>query len=275
MSCQNNPNIEVQGHRGCRGLLPENSLPAFEKAIKLGVHTLEMDVVITKDKKVLVSHEPFMRADICFDSEGDEIKKSEERTFNIYEMDYDGVLLYDCGSKSHPDYPDQKNQPVQKPLLKDVFELAQSLSSEVRFNIEIKSKKEYDGTFTPAPEEFVALVLEVIDNYQMEDRTNLQSFDLRTLEAIRKQAPDMKVALLVDEDEDIESKLKKLSYKPEIVSPEYKALTHDVVKNLQKNDYQVVPWTVNESDDLQTMIDFKVDAIITDYPDRLINMLKN
>lgn len=107
MSCNQEQNIDIQGHRGCRGLLPENSMPAFIRAIELGVHTLELDLAISKDKKVVVSHEPFMSRKICLYASGNEILQSMDMKYNLYEMTYDEIKQFDCGLKFHPDYPNQ------------------------------------------------------------------------------------------------------------------------------------------------------------------------
>ena len=274
MSCDSPNFIDVQGHRGCRGLLPENSLIAFERAIELGVHTLELDLVISRDKKVVVSHEPFMNSVICFAPNGQEIRPEKEWDFNLYQMDYEEIINFDCGSKFHPDYPDQINKKVFKPLLSDVFELADSMSESIKFNIELKSDESYDNSYAPAPNEFARLVLDVIDQYDMSERTNLQSFDIRTLESINRLSPSMKLALLVDEDEEILTKLNLLSFTPEIISPEFNLLNASIVKDLQSKNFKVIPWTVNKKKDLKKMINYGVDGIITDYPDVLLDLLR-
>ncbi|MBV7270416.1 glycerophosphodiester phosphodiesterase [Winogradskyella sp. WHY3] len=273
MSCNSGKQIDIQGHRGCRGLLPENTLPAFEKAIDLGVNTLELDIAITKNNKVVVSHEPFMSRAICFNAEGNEIPDSMDMYYNLYKMTHREIKQFDCGSKFHPSYPDQKKLKTYKPLLSEVFELVKAKRSDVHFNVEIKSKVEYYGIYTPYPENYVKIVLDEIKDYGMFNRINLQSFDLAILEEVKKQAPKMKVALLVDEDEIIKTKLEKLSYKPEIISPYYKLLTQNEVREFQSRSFQVIPWTINSEDNMKQMIHWEVDGIITDYPDRLIKIL--
>lgn len=116
MSCNSETQIDIQGHRGCRGLFPENSLPAFEKAIDLGVTTLELDLAITKDHKVVVSHEPYMNSVICFDPDGNTIDASMERKYNLYQMTHEEIKQFDCGSKVHSNYPNQKKLKTYKPL---------------------------------------------------------------------------------------------------------------------------------------------------------------
>lgn len=275
MSCNSQPQLDVQGHRGCRGLYPENSLPAFKKAIDLGVTTLELDIAITKDHEVVVSHEPFMSRTICFNPEGKVIPEDMDMTYNLYEMTHEEIKQFNCGSKHHPSYPNQIKLKTYKPLLSEVFELAKAKNPKVRFNIEIKSKPKYYGVYTPQPEEYVKIVLNHIKAHQMFNLVNLQSFDLTILEEIKKQSPKMPVALLVDEDETMAGKLAKLSYKPEIISPYFKLLTADNISDYQSQGYQIIPWTINKETDMKTMLAWNVDGIITDYPNLLMDLLAN
>lgn len=275
MSCNSEKQIDIQGHRGCRGLLPENSLPAFEKAIDLGVHTLELDIVISKDNKVVVSHEPFMNPIICFDSNGESIPENSAEHFNLYQMNYDEIKQFDCGSKFHPTYPNQEKLKTYKPLLSEVFDLVKSKNSDVKFNIEIKSETEYYGIFIPQPEAYVKLVLDDINKQDMFSRVNLQSFDVAILEEIKKQAPKMKVALLIEDNETIDEKLEAMSFQPEIISPYFKLLSFESVKSYQAKGFQIIPWTINDEADMKQMIEWQVDGIITDYPDQLIEILKS
>lgn len=268
--------MDIQGHRGCRGLYPENSLPAFTKAVELGVHTLELDVVVSKDLKVVVSHEPYMNHEIALDVSGNIINAKQGTNYNLYEMTYDSIKMYDCGSKIHPRFPEQKKLKVHKPLLEDVVTLADSMSNNtIKYNIEIKSLPEYDGIFTPDIDTFVKLVTTIIEDTNITNRTTLQSFDLRALEIIKQRFPDINIALLVDEHETIDQKLKQLSFKPDILSPYYKLLSAQKVSDLQDSKMKVIPWTLNNVEDMQRMIDFKVDGIITDYPDRLIALFNS
>lgn len=274
MGCSNHKQIDIQGHRGCRGLYPENSLPAFAKAIDLGVHTLELDIVINKDNEVVVSHEPFMSRTICYDSRGGDIPDSMDMQYNLYKMTHKEIKQFDCGSKFHKVYPDQIKLGTYKPLLVEVFELAKSKNSNVKFNIEIKSKPEYYGIYTPEPEEYVSLVLDEISRSHMFNQSNLQSFDIIILEEIKRQSPKMKLALLVDEDETINDKLHKLSFKPEIISPYFKLLTLGLINYFHDNGYEIIPWTVNSKQDMTPLLRWGVDGIITDYPNILLELTK-
>jgi glycerophosphoryl diester phosphodiesterase len=274
-NCNTSHEIDIQGHRGCRGLMPENTLPAFEKAIDLGVNTLELDLAISKDRQVVVSHEPYMNSLFCLDTLGNEITFKDKKANNLFKMMYQEIKAFDCGTKQFQRFPNQVKIKTYKPLLSEVFELAKAKRSNVRFNIEIKADSIYDDIYTPLPEEFVRLVLEQINMHNAFEITNLQSFDLRILEEVKRQAPKMKIALLVDEDEEIEEKLSRLSYSPEIISPYFKLLDEALVKNYRADGFKIIPWTINDVEDMQLMINYKVDGIITDYPDRLIELLKN
>lgn len=274
MNCEPIKTIDIQGHRGCRGLMPENTIPAFKKAIELGVNTLELDVAVSKDNIVVVSHEPYMNSVICLDVNGAEISKDDEKNLNLYQMSFDSIQHYDCGLKPYPRFPEQEKIKTHKPSLDAVFKAAKQLNLNIKFNIEIKAEPEYDGIYTPKPKEFVKLVLDVINQNNAFDETNLQSFDVRILEAIKKQSPKMPVALLVDENEDIWEKMNQMTFAPDIISPYYKLLDAKTVSSLQTENFQVIPWTLNTIEDMQAMINLNVDGIITDYPNRLINILK-
>lgn len=266
--------INIQGHRGCRGLLPENTLEAFNKAIELGVHTIELDVAVSQDNIVVVSHEPFMSRTICLDVNGKDIPKSDDKNYNLYQMTFDEIKQFDCGSKYHPRHPKQEKIKAYKPSLDEVMKSSKQLNSNIKFNIEFKTKLEYDGVFTPFPKEFVQLVLDVVNKNDAFNETNLQSFDLRILEEIKLQAPNMKVALLVDKYENIRNKMAKMDFLPEIIGPYYKLLEAKTVENLQAEGFKVIPWTINSVRDMQKMIDFQVDGIISDYPDKLMELLE-
>lgn len=273
MSCNSIQTIEVQGHRGCRGLMPENTLEAFQKAIEMGVQTIELDVAVSKDNVVVVSHEPFMSRTICLDPDGSIIPETDDKKYNLYQMTFDSIKRFDCGTKFHPRFTEQQKIKTYKPSLDEVLKASKKQNPHIKFNIEIKSRPEYDGVYTPEPKEFVTLVLNVITENEVFQASNLQSFDLRVLEEIKRQSPKIKVALLIEGTEDIRSKLSRLTYKPEIISPYYKLLNEKTVRNLRAENFKVIPWTVNSKEDLKLMIDLKVDEIITDYPDRLIQII--
>ncbi|MEM7037442.1 MAG: glycerophosphodiester phosphodiesterase family protein, partial [Bacteroidota bacterium] len=180
-----------QGHRGARGHLPENSIPGFEKALELGVSIMEMDVVISQDGQVVLSHEPWFSPKICVDPNGKELEGKPKKDHLIYQMPYETVKTYDCGCKGHPGFAKQKPLSVHKPLLKDVVATVEAKAKALglpapQYNIEIKSKKSGDNKKHPAPKAFAKTVLDEIQRLGIQDRTIIQSFDRRPLRELNK-----------------------------------------------------------------------------------------
>jgi glycerophosphoryl diester phosphodiesterase len=267
------PKFDLQGHRGARGLRPENTIPAFLLALDSGVTTIELDLAITKDKQVIVSHEPWMSAAICLHADGSGIKAKEERKFNIYQMTYDQVKSFDCGSKVHDDFPSQLKMKIGKPLLSEVIVAVEDhiksyTQYEVDYNIEIKTTPEDDNKFHPSPEEFSDLVFNLIDQYLPLERIVIQSFDFRVLKYWHEKHPEIRLAALVENTKSINANLEDLGFKPSIYSPYFKLLSKEKVKELQSLKIRVIPWTVNEIADMKKIRDMGVDGFITDYPNR-------
>ncbi len=271
--------LDIQGHRGCRGLMPENTIPAFLKAIDLGVTTLEMDAVITRDNQVILSHEPFLSHEICLSPEGKAITEATEKSFNLYQMTYEEVRRCDCGTKPHPRFPSQQKMAVYKPLLSTVIDsvetyLRQRALPLVQYNIETKSDPKGDGTFHPAPEEFVNRLMAVLKEKSMLDRVIIQSFDIRTLQVMHKQYPRVRLALLVENQLSPEENLNKIRFTPTIYSPNFPLVNASLIHFARKKGMQVIPWTANEPVDIRQLIALGVDGIISDYPDRVIQQAK-
>ena len=270
--------FDLQGHRGARGLAPENTIPAFTRALEIGVTTLEMDVVMAGDGTVVVSHEPWMAADKCRAPDGDRIAEAEEDVHNLYEMTYDDIDAYDCGSRRLDDFPEQTPTPASKPRLRDVLQMAEAYVDAhdrppVFYNIEVKSRKEWEGTYQPAPGPFAEQVLSVITDAGVASRTILQSFDPRVLEAVHESAAPVRVALLVWKRGTVEEHLSALSFVPEVYSPSAHLVDADRVEAAHEHGVQVIPWTVNDPEAMAALIDAGVDGLITDYPDRAHRLL--
>lgn len=267
------PRFDIQGHRGARGLRPENTIPAFLLALDSGVTTLELDLAITKDQKVVVSHEPWMSASICKTPEGSAFDSKDERKYNIYKMTYDQVRHWDCGSKGNNSFPQQQKMTTSKPLLSDVIVAAENhiksyTRYEVDYNIELKSSPEGDNKFHPSPQVFSDLVYKLIDEYLPWDRVVIQCFDFRVLRYWHEKYPDVRLSAVVDNKKTIEENLDDLGFMPSIYSPYYKLLTKEDVKWLHDKKIRVIPWTVNETNDMLSLKGMNVDGFITDYPDR-------
>jgi len=269
--------IEVQGHRGDRGNFPENTIPAFLSAVKKGAAVIELDVVISKDQKVVVSHETFMSAQYMSDIEGNPITKEKERSYNLFEMTYDSIKKFDSGSRGNAGFPAQQKMKTYKPLLSEMIDsvenyIARNKLKPVRYNIEIKSEKEDYGKRQPQPEQFCAMVMKVIKDKGVEKKINIQSFDPVILNVMNKSYPKTVIAFLTGEGNLIKN-LSKLDFTPEIYSSNFKLLNREEVDSLRFMKIKIIPWTVNEEKDIDRMLELKVDGIITDYPERVLKKL--
>lgn len=266
--------LDVQGHRGCRGLMPENTIPAMLKALDLGVTTLEMDVVVSKDNKVVVSHEPWFAAEITTKPDGSFIKPGEAMQYNIFQMNYDEIVKYDVGMKPHPRFPSQQKIKAIKPLLADLLDsVAENMKIRRRpfpyFNIETKCLPAGDGRFHPKPAEFVELLMTVIKEKQLEERVIIQSFDFRTLKYLHEKYPAIKTAMLIEDSDvnDFEGQLSRLGYTPQIYSPNHTLVDEELVKQCHDKGMKIIPWTVNDVKQFKKLKKLGIDGIITDYPD--------
>jgi glycerophosphoryl diester phosphodiesterase len=270
---------DLEGHRGCRGLMPENTVPAFLKALSLGVNTLEMDVVISQDGQVVVSHEPYMNADFCIRPDGVPVTKVEQKTFILYKMPYAEIKKYDTGSNGNGRFPEQQKQKTCKPLLSEVITAAEAYRTENNlppfgYNIELKSEANQYDVSQPQPAPFCKLVNTVLETAKIDpSRIVIQSFDFAILQEWNRQLVAKKVlavqlSALVENSRGVAHNLDKLGFKPAIYSPNYQLIGREGIAELHKQGIKVIPWTVNTPADMRRMLDFGVDGLITDYPDR-------
>jgi glycerophosphoryl diester phosphodiesterase len=260
--------VEVQGHRGARWVRPENTIPAFAYALEAGVDTLELDVVVTKDNYLVVHHDRHVNSTICrFKEEGGTSERLVIRDLTLKE-----VKKFDCGGVKNPRFPDQVLFPgTPMPTLAEVFEFVKTsnfpAAAKVKFNIETKISPEYPKE-SPTPKEFARLVVEEIEKYRMVERSNIQSFDFRTLIEAKKLRPKIKVApLLGSTFPDMVGLAKKLQ--AFAVSPNHRWITEEQIKALHQVGVKVIPWTLNTESDWTRMVSFGVDGIITDRPKAL------
>lgn len=265
--------VDLQGHRGARGLLPENTVPAFRRALELGVNTLELDLAVSKDGRLVVSHEPWMSAGICTTPDGQPVPEAEAQEHNLYVMTYDEIARYDCGSRGNARFPEQVPMRVAKPLLDSVIVMAEHYAAAhgrppVRYNVEIKSKPEHDGRHHPEPPAFARLVHEALAAHGVLARTTVQSFDPRALEAMHALDPTATLALLVDNDLGLEANLERLTFTPDVYSPHHRLVDRALVEAAHRRGIAVLPWTVNDVETMRRLVALGVDGLITDYPDR-------
>lgn len=268
--------FDIQGHRGCRGLMPENTIQGMIYAIGFPIQTLEMDVVISRDKKVLLSHEPFFNHEISTKPDGSFISEQDEKSYNIYTMLYEDVRKFDVGMKPHPRFPQQEKIKSYKPLLSELIDSIQEAMMTRRrpmplFNIEIKSNPGTDGIFHPGPEEFVELLMQVIIEKDIRERTTIQSFDFRTLQYLHQKYPGMATAMLIEDFDtrSLDEQLSALGFTPGTYSPHHALVNATLISQCRKKNMKIVPWTVNDKSRIDALKAMGVDGIITDYPNLL------
>ncbi|MCW3162332.1 glycerophosphodiester phosphodiesterase family protein [Chryseobacterium oryctis] len=290
--------FDKQAHRGGKSLYPENTIPAMKNALKMNVTTLEMDLAITNDKKVILSHDSFLSPELVTKPDGTSIPKDSGFYYKIYDMPYSKIQTFDVGMKKLNNYPDQKKMKAQKPLFSEVIDACESYSRELSkplpfYNIETKTRPFSDNIFHPEPKEFVELMMKIILEKGIQDRVIIQSFDPRTLEIIHKEYPKIKTAFLVEKvDEEklteqrthfknisvekfkqypnhlngVAGDMKFLSFIPTIYSPDHNLVTPELIKECHKLGMKVIPWTVNTKERLQKLKNMGIDGIITDDP---------
>ena len=266
--------FDKQGHRGCRGLMPENTIPAMLHALDLGVTTLEMDIVFTKDSVAILSHEPFFNHEITTKADGTFIEEKAERNYNIFQMTFAATQQYDVGLKPHPRFLQQQKMAVTKPSLAALFDSVKAYMENRKrpfpfFNIETKTMPVTDNIYHPAPAAFIEMLMQIIRQKEMESYVTIQSFDIRTLQYLHKKYPVIRTALLVEDFDKrtVGEQIKQLGFMPTIYSPHYSLVTKDLLNDLHSHHTKVIPWTVNDRSKIKELMLLGVDGIISDYPD--------
>jgi glycerophosphoryl diester phosphodiesterase len=282
--------FDLQAHRGGRGLLPENTLAAFAHALDLGVDTLELDIAITADGVPVISHDAALNPAFTRDAQGRWIREPGPliRSLTLEQLQRYDVGRLDPSREYARSLPQQQPRDGQHiPTLAALFELVRERGADkVRFNIETKiSPDQPDATLEPAA--FLDRLLPVIQQSGMQERTMIQSFDWRSLRLVRQRAPAMETVYLT-----IESARANNVHDPlwtagmdwrdhastahmvkanagTTWSPNFNQIDATKVKAAQQLGLKVIPWTVNDARDMDRLIAWGVDGIITDYPDRL------
>lgn len=280
--------FDLQGHRGARGLAPENTIPSFRRALEIGVTTLEMDVVLSGDGEVVVSHEPWMSHEICSKPSGAPVVAEEERALNLFEMTYAEIAQYDCGRRGHPDFPDQGVQPAVKPRFREVVEMAEEYTREhdrapVFYNVEIKSRRGWGGVYHPEPEAYAQKVLVAVREAGITGRTTIQSFDRRILRVARRLEAERggeyraRFALLVGRIKPggLSRHVSQLGFTPDVYSPNYRRVNERLVRQAHERSIWIVPWTVNDREVMRRLIQVGVHGLITDYPDVGLDVVRD
>lgn len=263
------PSFEVQGHRGARAVLPENTIPAFDYALKVGVDVLELDLAVTADDHLVVIHDPVISPERCLDVGG----KPLSAGIPVRSVTLARVKQLDCGTLPHTRFPKQQAQPGTRiPTLDEVFAHVKAskhpAAKAVRFNIETKGVPGLPE-LTPTAEKFAELLVQAIDRAGVRERVIVQSFDQRTLLAMADRAPEITRALLTAENL-IDHVAAAKAAKAQIISPHHLWITADDVKRMHAAGLKVVPWTANTPSAWARLKRLGVDGIISDDPEALM-----
>jgi glycerophosphoryl diester phosphodiesterase len=265
--------FDWEGHRGCRGILPENSIPAFLKALDYPeVNVLELDLAVSKDGQLMVSHEPWFNPAICLLPNGDSIKAGEAEKILLYQLTAAEIQQYDCGSKGNARFPEQQKMRTHKPTLRELVTAVRTQRSDkadIRWNIEIKSNPAWDNVRHPAVEVFAQMVIDEVKALGLERHCIIQSFDERPLQYIHQKDPALTIALLVENTRSMAANIESLGFQPAIYSPYFQLVSKRLVRQCKARHLKLVPWTVNNVSDMRALIRLGVDGIITDYPNRI------
>ena len=285
--------LDVQGHRGARGLLPENTLPAFSRALDIGVTTLELDCGMTRDGVVVVSHDRALNPDITRDAHGRWLKTSAPP---IWHLSFDELRRYDVGrirpgteyARRFASQHSVDGTPI--PALAEVFALVRAAgNTSTRFNIETKISPLAPDE-TARPEDLVAALLQVIAEAQVASRVTIQSFDWRTLQIVQQQRPTIETVYLTAKGvspynvgspgaptpwtaglallDSIPRSVKAAG--GSIWSPYHPELTREALDEAHTLGLRVVVWTVDAAEDMRRLIEWGVDGVISDYPDLVL-----
>lgn len=264
--------VLVHGHRGSRGTRPENTLAAFREALRVGVDVLELDLAVTKDGVLVVSHDPRLEPTLCLGPEGKPVEPVLIRSLTLAE-----VKRFDCGAVPNPRFPRQAPRLGERvPTLAEVFALVGSsqepAAARVQFNVETKLYPAYPEA-TPTPDEFAMLLVREVRAAGLTGRVIVQSFDRRTLLAAKSLEPGLRTSMLTS-DNLVDFAALAAAGRFNIVSPDHHWVTKADVEALHRMNVQVAPWTVNDEAGWARVLDMGVDAVITDYPEDLIAFLK-
>ncbi len=262
----------IFGHRGCRGLMPENTLQAFQKALTYNVDGVEWDVVVNKDKQLVISHEEFMDKNYCLNPDGTEIKKEQEN--NLYQMTQEEIQAFDCGSKFYSKFPNQEHFKAQKPLVQEAFQKIDFKGKTILF--EIKSEKKLYHKSQPIPKEYVDLILSEVSGFEFKSQLIFMCFDAVILELLHQKAPEYKLVYLHEGlGKSVRRMLAQLSFKPYALGIYNKFITKKTVQKAHSQKVKVFAWTVNKEKEFNRLLETKLDGIITDYPNLFCDFKKN
>ena len=267
----------MQAHRGGAGLMPENTISAMKNALDLDVNTLEFDLQLSQDGQVVVSHDNYFDPRYATRPDGSLIQKEDPKEY-LYTMPYDSIAKYDVGLRFVDRWPTQQKVAEVKPLASELIDFTESYAKKpVNYNIEIKSwPGEGEGTLWPDYNTFCDTCIPLLLSKNLGDRLIVQCFDTRALNYMHEKWPELTLSYLTEDYDggDIEALLQNLDFVPQWWSPESSVVTPENVAWCHEHGIGVVPWTVDDPAEMRRLVDCGVEAIISNYPDILIETVR-
>ena len=251
---------KIFGHRGCRGLYPENTIVGFQKAIQMGVDGIEFDIVVNKNLQLIVSHEPYIDTNYCIPNE------NQENSLNIFEMTLDEIKKIDCGSKYIERFPEQIKKKEEKPSFKELEKKLDNYKGDLLF--EIKCHPDFINKNFPDYSTYAKIIFDETKDSPLLKNIIFMSFDWRILNELYKKNSISKYIFLSDKIQ-FKKELDLLTFKPFAIGLNYKIITKSIVKSAHKKNQLIYAWTVNNLDVFNKLVNINTDGIITDYPNKI------
>lgn len=263
--------FQIHGHRGCRGLYPENTIKAFQHAIDLGVQAIELDIVVSNDNTLIVTHDPWIDPLLSEPINQDVITPESH---NIYQLSDIDIQKYKVGTIPHPEFNLQRSIKSSIPTFQEIVDII-GISEAFFYNIEVKSDPIWYNKHQPEPTKYANLIYQFIVDNGLNKHCMVQCFDKVFLECFYLLDHDIKLGYLTENSHDHIGGLDDLSFTPSYYNPNFESVTEQVVQQVHDRGILITPWTVNNINDMRKMIRFQVDGIITDYPNIAIDLISN
>ena len=258
----------LQAHRGGRGLKPENTIPAMKNALDLGAD-LELDVYLTHDHQLVVSHEDHIPSALALTASGDTLAKASEAGLGLPHLDYNQIEKYDVGTKFNPAFPQKASIKVSIPLLTRLIDSVEAYAKNKHYKLpayNIEAKLPKGKNLVPGyRESLLKAMVTLIKEKRIQRRVIIQSFDTQMLEMMHQKYPDFSLSYLVQTG-DAQKNLSNLSFTPMYYSPNYHILRKPDVDFCHQKSVKVIPWTINTVEEMKAMKSMTVDGLISDYP---------
>jgi glycerophosphoryl diester phosphodiesterase len=248
---------KIFGHRGCRGIYPENTIEGFKKAISFGVDGIELDVVVNKNQELVISHESYIDTNYCLTN------KLDNESLNIYKMNITEIQKIDCGSKFVKEFPNQLKVKERKPTFKEFKKELNEYNGDILF--EIKCEYNLVNEYFPEYENYAKIIFKETRYSKHLDKIYFMSFDYRILNELFKIMPNSKYIYL-SSNKEFEQEMKFLNFEPYGVGLDYNIISQKIIDFVHNKKHVIYGWTINDKENSKTLTSMGLDGVITDYP---------